>query len=74
MSLTAHWRGVHALSSCNLVQVTDGRREARVANGTPMLTKITAAGCSLNACIAAMAAVHPEDLFKAAVHGTAYYG
>lgn len=55
-------------------QVTDGTREARIANGTPMLTKITAAGCSLNACIAAMAGAHPEDLFKAAVHATAYYG
>ena len=56
------------------MQVTDGQREARVANGTPMLTKITAAGCSLNALIAAYCAAHPEDPFKATVHALAAYG
>lgn len=54
-------------------QVTDGRREAHVHNGTPMLTQITAAGCSLNAYIAAMLTVHP-DAFEATTCAMAAYG
>eukprot|EP00892_Ulva_mutabilis_P000489 jgi/Ulvmu1/10440/UM062_0037.1 len=54
--------------------VTDGTRGVRVHNGTPMLTKITAAGCSLTALIAALCAVMPDDPLAAAVHGLAYFG
>ena len=42
-------------------------------NGTPMLTKITAAGCSLNAYIAAVCAAHPRQLFEATVAALAAY-
>lgn len=56
------------------LQVTDGTRSVRILNGTPMLTKITAAGCSLTALIAALCATMPEDPFAATVHGLAYFG
>ncbi|MBT2504213.1 hydroxyethylthiazole kinase [Curtobacterium sp. ISL-83] len=42
----------------------------RVANGTPLLTKITGGGCALGAVVAAFAAVSPEDPGAAAVAAT----
>lgn len=56
------------------VQVTDGTRSVRIRNGSAMLTKITAAGCSLTALIAALCAVMPDDPLVATVHGLAYFG
>jgi hydroxyethylthiazole kinase-like sugar kinase family protein len=56
------------------VQVTDGAREAHVANGSAMLTKITAAGCSVTALIAAFCAALPQDAFAAATHALACFG
>lgn len=41
-------------------QVTDGKRVVGVSNGVPLLTSITAAGCSVTALIAAFLAVAPE--------------
>jgi len=49
--------------------VTDGERVARVSNGVPMLTSITAAGCSVTAIIAAFVAVAPPG---EALMATAY--
>jgi hydroxyethylthiazole kinase len=40
--------------------VTDGRRVLGVSNGVPLLTAVTAAGCSVTALIAAFLAVAPE--------------
>ena len=40
--------------------VTDGARVLGVRNGTPVLTAITAAGCSVTALIAAFLAAAPE--------------
>lgn len=46
--------------------VTDGRRLLRLANGHPLLTRITGAGCALGALMAAFAAVVPDPLLAAA--------
>ena len=39
--------------------VTDGERTARIANGDPLLTRVTGGGCALGAVIAAFAALEP---------------
>ena len=52
--------------------VTDGTRTARVANGHPMMARITVMGCSLNGVIAAFCAGTPP--FEATVAALAAYG
>lgn len=54
-------------------RVTDGTRVATVANGHPMMTRVTALGCSLTAVTGACLAVEP-DPFVAAVHALALVG
>lgn len=57
------------------LQVTDGKQELFVRNGVPMLTKITAAGCSVTALIAAFVATSPpEERVSATAHALAYFG
>lgn len=51
--------------------VTDGEREARIAGGDALLTRVTGGGCALGAVIAAFAAVAPP--FEAAVAAHAVY-
>jgi hydroxyethylthiazole kinase len=46
--------------------LTDGRRLVRIANGHPMLTQVTGAGCALGALMAAFAAVEDDHLVAAA--------
>lgn len=50
--------------------LTDGSRVVRVANGHPLLTKVTGVGCALGAMIAGFAAVLDDPLL-AAVAATA---
>ena len=50
--------------------VTDGRRTARIANGTPLLTRVTGAGCALGGLTAACAAV--TGPYDAALAATAW--
>lgn len=45
----------------------------RIANGTPLLTRITGGGCALGAVIAAFTSVAPGDALAAAVAGTAVH-
>lgn len=52
--------------------VTNGTQSARIANGDPMMTRITALGCSLTGIVAAFCAVAPP--FEATVSALAYYG
>lgn len=52
--------------------VTDGARGLRVANGVPMMTRVTVLGCSLNGVIAAFAAAQPG--LEATAAALAYYG
>ncbi|RWR28881.1 hydroxyethylthiazole kinase [Sinirhodobacter populi] len=52
--------------------VTDGTRALRVANGDPMMAKITVSGCSLNGVIAAFLVDQPP--LEATAAALAYYG
>lgn len=49
----------HATSTPLLRQVTDGTRVLGIRNGVPLLTRITAAGCSLTALMAAFLGAAP---------------
>ncbi|PKU24700.1 hydroxyethylthiazole kinase [Telmatospirillum siberiense] len=53
--------------------VTDGRRLIVLGNGHPLMTKVTALGCSLSALIAAFLAVS-DDPWAATAAATAYFG
>jgi len=53
--------------------ITDGRRVVKLANGSPVMAKVTALGCALSAVIGAFAAVH-ADSFAAGVAAVAVYG
>jgi hydroxyethylthiazole kinase len=53
--------------------VTDGERIARVANGSPLMPRVTALGCSMSAVMGAFLAV-ASDPFEAAFAATALYG
>jgi hydroxyethylthiazole kinase len=52
--------------------VTDGAEGFRVANGHPLMPRVTALGCSLNGVIAAFLAGQPA--LPATVAALAYYG
>ncbi|KPG82424.1 hydroxyethylthiazole kinase [Frigoribacterium sp. RIT-PI-h] len=52
--------------------VTDGQRTVRIANGHPLLTRVTGGGCVLGAVMAAFAAVH-DDAFEATVAAVTVY-
>jgi hydroxyethylthiazole kinase len=45
--------------------VTDGHRVVRIANGHPLLTRVTGVGCALGALMAAFAAVVDDGLLAA---------
>lgn len=53
--------------------VTDGRRIAALANGHPLMTRVTGLGCSATAVIGAFLAVE-ADAFLATVAGLAVFG
>jgi hydroxyethylthiazole kinase len=53
--------------------VSDGERIMRIANGTPMMTRVTALGCSLSSVTGAFLAV-ADTAFDAAVATLAIYG
>jgi hydroxyethylthiazole kinase len=46
--------------------VTDGERTLSVANGHPMMTRVTALGCSATALVGAFLAAHDDALFATA--------
>ena len=52
--------------------VTDGRRLAAVANGHPLMGRVTATGCALTALVGALCAL--TDPFSASLHALAIYG
>jgi hydroxyethylthiazole kinase len=54
--------------------ITDGRRVFRVANGHPLMTKVTGMGCGLSAITGAFCAADPSDPAKATAAAFAYYG
>ncbi|GAB4041419.1 hydroxyethylthiazole kinase [Spirosoma jeollabukense] len=53
--------------------IVQGERVAVIANGHPMMTKVTGMGCTATALTAAFAAINP-DPFIASVHGMAVMG
>jgi len=53
--------------------ITDGRRLIRVANGHPLMARVTGTGCTATAVIGAFLAVDPNPL-SAAATGLAYFG
>ena len=56
----------------DLVIAPDGRR-ADIANGHPLMPRVTALGCALTGVVAAFAAT-TQDPFEATVSALAYYG
>lgn len=53
--------------------ITDGEAVVRVANGHPMMTRVTGLGCTASALTGAFAAVNPSRL-EAAAHAMAVMG
>jgi hydroxyethylthiazole kinase len=53
--------------------VTDGERVVKLANGSPVMAKVTALGCALSAVTGAFAAICP-DPFDASVAAVGVYG
>jgi hydroxyethylthiazole kinase len=53
--------------------VADGSRVARVANGHPLMGRVTGTGCAATAAIGAFLAVDPDPL-RAAATALAYFG
>lgn len=66
--------GVVAVSG-EVDHVTDGQRSLNVANGHPLMTRVTALGCALNGVIAAFCAVRPAGMaLEATAAALACYG
>lgn len=53
---------------------TDGGRVLRVANGVPLMTRVTGLGCGLSAVIGAFCAVDRDDLLDATAAAFGFYG
>ncbi len=54
--------------------ITDGGRVLRVANGVPLMTRVTGLGCGLSAIAGAFCAVARDDLLAAAAAAFGFYG
>jgi hydroxyethylthiazole kinase len=54
--------------------VTDGNRHRTVANGHPLMAKVTAMGCAATALVAGFAALSPDDPVEAAASALAVIG
>ena len=54
--------------------VTDGERVLRVANGVPLMTRVTGLGCGLSAVTGAFCAAADGDFLGAAAAAFGYYG
>ncbi|MFD1717793.1 hydroxyethylthiazole kinase [Georgenia deserti] len=61
----AHELGCVVAVSGRVDHVTDGERVVRVSNGSPLLTKVTGAGCALGALMAGFTAVVADRLVAA---------
>ena len=68
--LSAQWGAVVCISGETDI-VVQGARRADVANGSPLMTRVTGLGCSASAVLGAFAAVAPA--FEAAVAGVALF-
>lgn len=64
--------GVTVVVTGQADRITDGQRVATVRNGSPLMTRVTALGCSLSALIGGFVAVEPDPVLAAAA-GTVVY-
>lgn len=53
--------------------ITNGTRTATISNGSPVMTRVTAMGCTATSVIGAFAGIN-KDAFEAALHGMAVMG
>ena len=53
--------------------ITDGTRTETITNGSPLMTRVTAMGCTASSMVGAFAGINP-DAFEAALHGMAVMG
>jgi hydroxyethylthiazole kinase len=53
--------------------ITDGERRVRLANGHPLMSRVTGTGCVCSALVGAFAAVQPDPLL-ASIGALAVYG
>ena len=53
--------------------ITDGTRTETITNGSPLMTRVTAMGCTASSMVGAFAGINP-DAFEAALHGMAAMG
>ena len=54
--------------------LTDGERVMRVANGVPLMTRVTGLGCALSAVTAAFCAVDQDDFLAASAAAFGFFG
>jgi len=54
--------------------ITDGNRVLRIANGHPIMSRVTGTGCGLTTVTAAFCAVAGEKIFEATASAFAFYG
>lgn len=54
--------------------ISDGARRLRVANGVPLMTRVTGLGCGLSAVVGAFCAVGGADRLAAVAAAFGYYG
>ncbi|MDR3420485.1 MAG: hydroxyethylthiazole kinase [Xanthobacteraceae bacterium] len=71
-SLAKH-QGCIVIATGAIDIITDGRRVTRLANGSPIMAKVTALGCALSSVTGAFAAVG-ADPFEASVAAVAVFG
>lgn len=71
-ALARHTGAVVAVTGA-VDRITDGERVIGVENGHPLMTRITAMGCSLSGLVGACLAVHPDPL-EATAAALAVYG
>ena len=53
--------------------ITDGTRVETITNGSPLMTQVTAMGCTASSIVGAFAGINP-DPFEASLHGMALMG
>jgi hydroxyethylthiazole kinase len=54
--------------------ITDGAKALRVANGVPLMTRVTGLGCGLSAVVGAFCAAGRDDLLAATAAAFGFYG
>lgn len=66
--------GAIVVISGEIDYITDGHRVETISNGSRMMPRVTAMGCTASSMVGAFAAVSPENLFEASLHAMALMG